>query len=998
MGTFTVSTHQLVRRALFVVAGLLGIAAAQAQNINVAGANSTNDRVYSLTFGGKHGVGTTVQNTDWSSFGSIQSLAFIENPATSALDLLVADNTGGKISVYPGDFTNGPPRAPSTSTVVWTASQGGPAAPNGLSVDLAGDLYVVNTSAGKPQLWVFPAAGTGGCAPLASYGALCAPVLVDNAFSAGQVLVETTIVPPVPSGGAANTGDLLLLTSNPATVLDYPFPAVSNVHRSTLLSLPAGTMPAGLAFWPLDNSLLITNQAADTILRYSCCSALVAMTPFASNLGGSGKLMYKIKTGFQNGAALAFAVQAGSVADILEFGEGATVSGPGALLATISQNINHPEGIAVTNAAAAAANTCTSAKDGCNPTGLLTHNVPATTAPALVENICVVPQDPRVTVVNNVWSCSGVPLVVNSVCPGFDNTGNNMFIPGYFCGQSGDSASSSPQGFTLIKTLINDSQFNNVLVDNEATINVEPTCLPGAGNDPTLAAVLWGPLAGQGVFVADGKTNEMLDRTDGCGSVHAGSSGGSLWGLGLVLNPAAIVPEVAGVPPSPGGPLGTLGDNKYQDLETTIETTLVSNITPAVAAQLAGPAGCVNLSQSFFDFAQLEGPNPPQQQTPQQTQDYKIAADLLSNAGPSTCDSIVEANLAAFTQSTNPAPPMQPVLDTAAIPRAGFAAGYFLINSRILGNAPNAQAPAWPPNPAPSAPPSGFSTLPPPPDTQTPCVPAGLYPPPGGCPLLNPQPSVVAGYPEPVAFTLYGSNNGTSGCNLTSADGTFNNSQVNANPPIYPFAGTTTGTVPAGTPAGNYTYTMTCAYPDSANTVSSTVQAVVNVLAPPVLTATPASVTLGSANAVSLSWALKGSTACTLTGTQLPVNPNTSTSAMDTPAVTGTITYTLACTTPSMTSTSASVSVTGGTPTLSLSPTSTVGGGSTLVSWVLNGATGCTLSDNGAGTPTQFPGPLAASGSGTYTSVEADAGTGGVTFSLACTSITPVTAFLTVGE
>lgn len=972
-----IPTFRVTLRALFAVAGLLGVAAAQAQNINIAGANSTNDRVYSLNFGPK-GITTTVQNTDSGSFGSIQSLAFILNPTTSALDLLVADDTGGKISVYPGDFTNGPPQAPKTSTVVWTASQGGPAAPNGLSVDLAGDLFVVNTSAGKPQLWVFPAAGTGGCAPLASYSALCAPVLVDSAFSAGQVLVDTTLVPSVPNVmpgvGIANTGDLLLLTSNPAMVLDYPFPAVSNANRSTLLTLPAGTTPGGLAFWPLDNSLLIANQTADSILRYSCCSSPAPMTSFASNLGGSGKLMYKIKTGFQNGAPYAFAVQAGSVADILQFGEGATVSGPGKLLATIAQNINHPEGIAVTNAASAAANTCNTT-GGCNPTGLLSQTVPGSTSPKLVEEVCVVPVDPRVTVNGNTWSCDGTALPVNTVCPGFDTTGKGMFIPGYMCGMSGDSAASTPRGFTLIKTLTNNGAFNGTIIEN-VTENVanEPACRPGG-------TLLWAPVAGEGTFVADGNTNETLELTDGCGTIHGGSSGGSLWGEGLALNTAffAVSPSTA---------LAMLADDKYVDLETTIQSELAANINSNVAGQLASASstGCVPLSKSYLDFAQFETGS-------QQGQDLTIAADLLSNAGANTCDTIVTTNTPnGFTQSPNGIPPFNP----SGQVRSRLANLYFTINSRILGNPPNASAPSWPPSPQLTAPPSGFSTLPPLPDLQAACVPSGLYPPPGGCPLLSPQASVVAGYAEPVSFTLYGSNNGISGCSLTSTDGTFNNAQAKATAPTYPFAGTATGTVPAGTAAGSYTYTMMCAYPDSANPVSSTVKASVKVLLPPTVSA-PTMVVSGSP--VTVSWVQNGSTGCTLTGSdgENVANADSTNSVTYTPNVTAptTITYTLACATPSNASASASVSITG-TPTLSLNPTGTVGGGSTTVSWVLNGATGCALSDNGNGTPTQFS--AAVSGSGTYTSVEADAGTGGITFTLACSNIAPVTAFLTVGE
>src|SRR5579863_9588559 len=140
------------------------------------------------------------------------------------------------------------------------------------------------------------------CRP--AYLSLCPPLLVDSHYANGQSLVETTSVP----GGLTNTGHLLVLTNSPATVLDYAFTTPFVISsRSTLLTLPAGTTTGGLAFWPLDNSLLITNEMANSILRYSCCSAPAAMANFASNLGSGGRLLYKIKTGYQAGVPYAFA-------------------------------------------------------------------------------------------------------------------------------------------------------------------------------------------------------------------------------------------------------------------------------------------------------------------------------------------------------------------------------------------------------------------------------------------------------------------------------------------------------------------------------------------------------------------------------------------------------------------------------------------------------------------------------------------------------------------
>ena len=781
-----IPTFRVTLRALFAGIALLAVAAVHAQNLNVTSANSTNDRVFSLNFFGAGAPTATQQNTDAGTFGSLRSLAFIVNGTTSAVDLVVADNGAGTIAVYAGDFTNG---APAASTVIWNAAQqgSGPASPEGLSVDGAGDLWVVNS--GTPQLWVFPAAGTPGCTPLPAYTSLCPPVLVDHTFTSGQTLVETTSVP----GGLTNTGDVLVLTNSPATVLDYSFTTNFAFSRSTLLTLPAGTTTGGLAFWPLDNSLLITNETANTILRYSCCNAPAAMANFASKLGGGGRLLYKIKTAYRTGVPYAFAAQAGDVDNLLQFGEGATVPGPGVLLndISISQGINHPRGLAVSNAASAAAGAC-SQSGGCNPTGLLSHIVTGSNSPKLVENVCVVPVDPRVTYNGKTWTCNGTTLPVNSAYPGFDTTGTGMFIPGYMCGMSGDSAASTPQGFTLIKTLTNNGAFNGTIIENviENLAN-EPACLPGG-------TLLWAPVAGEGTFVADGNTHETLELTDGCGTIHGGSSGGSLWGEGLALNTASTT-------------LAMLADQKYVDLETTIQSELAANINPRpplpfvnVAGQLAstGGTGCVPLSKSYFDFAQFET-------APQQVQDLTIAADLLAN----TCDTIVTTNtnilIGGFPQNSDGSPPFNP----SGQVRSRLANLYFTINSRILGNPPNSQnppAPSWPPSPQVAAPPGPF--------TNNACVApkqASEYPPPGGCPTISVIPaSVQVGGTVTVSWSLFGS----TACTLNSGggDSVFVGGAVTGTSGNPTNAGSRSP-VTVTSKAGTYTYTLACSGPEASS-------------------------------------------------------------------------------------------------------------------------------------------------------------------------------------
>lgn len=1018
MGIFMSTTYRCAVRGLLGLAALLAATLAHSQNLSIAEANSTNDRVYSLGNIGTNNVTTTFQNTDSGSFAHIQSLAFLANPNSKALDLIVADTGGGKLAVYPGYFASGDP---TTATVIWTAAQGGPAAPDGLSVDLAGDLFVVNTSAGNPQLWVFPAAGSTACTTPLPYAPLCAPVRVDNGatFASGQVLVETAIVPSI-TAGLASSGDLLVLTRNPASVLDFPVPAFvgSPITATTLLpqtGVPLPTTPGGLAFWPVDNSLLVTDQTGNTVQRYSCCSSpITAMTAFTSdypNLGGSGLNMYKIKTGTESGQALAFVAQAGSVGHLLEFNEGS--DGSGFLLETISPKGNHPQGLALTFVAAAAANACT--PPGCNPTGFITHTViqncnPQKTncTPPIVENICVVPQDPRWTSSGNppTWSFQAVPLLVNSVCPGFDNTGN-MVISAYVRGQSGDAA--TPRGFTLIQTLVDDSQFNDTIVDNETSSVVanEPLCRPGAGNNPSLDAVLWAPLRGQGTYYFDGTTNEMGEITSGCGSGRALSNGGSLWGLGFALNLSAPSLNGGGTV----GSLGVLGDNKHQDLEQTVQTTLASvitnnanNVNVGTLLSNNNTTGCVPLSKAYLDFAQLEPAN-----SSGWLQDLTIAADLLSNAdtsaNPITCDSIVTTYLSAFGQSTG----SPPVYNSSGQVRSRLANLYFTINSRILGNPPNSGSVAsWPPNPAPNPPPNGYPNA---------CMGPGSnqYPPPGGCPTLSVPATVQAGTSLTASYTLNGLN---AGCTLTSGDGTFTNTAAPpnaANPPAYPFSGSVMGTVPLAATPGVYTYTLSCPFPNNAAFPVVTVSGSVTVTAPPAPPTISVPMSVAAGTGFNVTWNLYSSTGCTLNsgGGDTTFNGQAVTGSSGPPytpvtqpvtatATPGAYTYTLNCSAPASSAT-ATLNVTEPL-TISVSPTKITDDGQVAtITWTAP-SSGCKVTDsssNRRGPGGTLSGATSSSAAGSFTasykSGEADGGYT-ITFTATCTSGGSASAKLGVTE
>jgi hypothetical protein len=175
-------------RSLFTVTALVAGALAHGQNVNVTAANASNDAIYSVAFNNNGGGSITVLNTDQGSLHHLVSISFYSNPFTLQLDLLAADNQGGEIVSYPGDF----PPGHTTGSPVFTYPSGpqqGPAYPDAMSVDPAGNLFVANSSPGSAsnaQLFVLPPNGTGG---------FSSPLLIDGTtYGAKQTIAETLVV------------------------------------------------------------------------------------------------------------------------------------------------------------------------------------------------------------------------------------------------------------------------------------------------------------------------------------------------------------------------------------------------------------------------------------------------------------------------------------------------------------------------------------------------------------------------------------------------------------------------------------------------------------------------------------------------------------------------------------------------------------------------------------------------------------------------------------
>lgn len=631
---YSVAWHWIMALAL-VLAG----ANASAQALRIVAANASNSAVYEVNFAGGGGSITPLNN-DQSVHVSFRSLVFVANELTGKVDLLVADTSRGEIVRYAD--------ASGAASSIWRSSSGsGPANPDGLSIDAGGNLYVVSSAPGSPkpaELWVLP---RDSAVPKGS--GFLAPRLVDNSFGGVSVQTLEETVFARTSSAAAAAGDLLVLSGDPATVFVYSAAGLKSVidgagaispNRVLISStqFPAGVSPGGMDFWPIDNSLLVTT-AAGTVLRYSFTTNDASRAPDFTTQLGNGK--FKIRTGLEAAVPYAF-VANNNGGNILKFGAPPPQGGSNPPLAIVTSGVQRPQGIAASNLAATDASTCLESAGGCDILGnVIKHDVRGVQSLSgyVIEEPCVVQVDPRIA---QYGTCTGHTLAVSQVCAGYGDT----VIPDYMCGGSGPSGS----GFALIKSVSDTlDSTKGVLILNEAfTENV----LNGSSADCPQEVLGWAPTVEEGSIV---EGNAMLELTGGCGSSIASSRGLSLWGLGLILNEAAL----------PGKNITDKRINfaltKYNSLDSTI-----------LAASIASPfktalVACLSTSRGFF-----------------QKKKYTNAAGQLL-----TCDSLVANNEASFSSTlSNPNP--------SGDVRGRLANLYLTINTRILGN--DALG-TWPPLP-----------------------------------------------------------------------------------------------------------------------------------------------------------------------------------------------------------------------------------------------------------------------------------------------------------
>ena len=685
--------NQVRRGFALAIAALLVAPNLPAQSLRVTAASSSApDSVYDVVF---NPAGTTLLNADGGSFQSFRSAVFVPNAAGGGSDLLVADTVGGTIVRYAGP--TGTP--PVSAAIVWSAASNsaGPRRPDGLSVDGAGNLYVV-TNSPRPQIWVMqPSSGTP--------GGDAAPILLDSKFAGWEVdsLIETVVVPnTLPAAVQAalanngiHAGDLLALVADDdldpgdqrerVTVFDYSAASIKAflLNPGSAIAPPAialredqfpetskGPVPAGMDIWPADGSLLIsTNNGTILQVTLPATAKPTALwttgkpTTFAAIACGAPPCpFHKLRTGMQAGNAYAFVTQStgSSSGNILEFavplstptpygGFGFTT--PTAAVATnatttSSSTAGSPAGLALAPAGEVLASTATcTSPAGCNPTGGLAHViVPGTSGIGpqgvhgnIIEQTCIVTD----TRLKPDGTCPG-NLEIAKQCPGFPAN----FIPPTICGASGPSANQ----FAVIQTIANGvDDVPGILVQTQESPSA---VIPGTKITPDCqqpGQVLgWSPRLGSDEgTIPEGAA--VVDIIGYCDNAGASTRGNSIWTIGGQLSPTVSSTK------------HELVDFTNQKLISLAETIQSANIARPVKEALDA---CLVKSARLLDRGH-----------------YSCAARKIF-----VCDKLVADTAKSFSGSADNPNPYGDV-------RGRLGSLFYTINTRILHNAPNA---TWP--------------------------------------------------------------------------------------------------------------------------------------------------------------------------------------------------------------------------------------------------------------------------------------------------------------
>ena len=313
------------------VAGLCVAVPAYAQNAKVYVANSANSRIQLVNFSP---LSTTVINNDPNLLTKVRDIA-IRDDGLSGAHLLVCDRNGGRIAFYANSV--------GSAQFIYDASVLiGPERPDGMSLDLAGNIFVMNSgqgsSGGVSQVWAMkrdpgcPNAGRPEClnggyrAPL---GLIDPNVRISTQFGGVPTLVTAELLPESlvaqSGGGLLSAGDLLVIT-NPGALIRYPAQGVgaamaalaagqvpAPVAPDTIIhpagasvpldrQFPVGAVPNGMAFGPTGELLIPVGDGRILIYGADGRRKSNGAGGFVDFATSGGQDEYKIAIGLQNGS------------------------------------------------------------------------------------------------------------------------------------------------------------------------------------------------------------------------------------------------------------------------------------------------------------------------------------------------------------------------------------------------------------------------------------------------------------------------------------------------------------------------------------------------------------------------------------------------------------------------------------------------------------------------------------------------------------------------
>ena len=264
-----------------------------------------------------------------------------------------------------------------------------------------------------------------------------------------------------------------------------------------------------------------------------------------------------LRTGSQAGASYAFVSaytpSEGPIApsEILALDGSGGASPP----QTVSTSDGPIGALAVSSSSSGTGSQCVS---GCNLTGGDQQQIMGTPAAiaavqalgakgTIVENVCIVAQDPRHSCNKNAPPAPGNPwynsktLPVSAVCPNsyFKPSFGNTVIPDYICGDYGPGGAGTGTGFAVVQGIANGVDgISGLLIYNDANadafFDAGQTEACTGGQPVTLFG--WAPWSGSPIEGSIPESPNMIELTYGCGTSKATSSGMSIDLLGAKLS------------------------------------------------------------------------------------------------------------------------------------------------------------------------------------------------------------------------------------------------------------------------------------------------------------------------------------------------------------------------------------------------------------------------------------------------------------------------------